>query len=131
MNGLRRLPWQDNGKPAYVTPGGGLINALADATEGATLTAAEEAAERAVKLAGDTAASRAELRTAIRVLAELTREVANVATLRGERLGMDSESAAFDAAEPANEEGAIRRSVDDQLPAVAAFLADERGRDSR
>ncbi|MGI5134611.1 hypothetical protein [Streptomyces sp. CA-106110] len=64
---------------------------MADSLEEATLTAAEDALERALKLAADMAASRAELRVCVRALAELTRDVVNVATLRLERLDAASD----------------------------------------
>jgi hypothetical protein len=91
MNNLRRLPWQDNGKPAYVTPGSGPINALADATEASILATAREDVQRARALAADPAVSRAELRMAVQYLARAVEDAALVADLRGERLDVDPE----------------------------------------
>ncbi|MFM9669304.1 hypothetical protein [Streptomyces galilaeus] len=90
MSTLRRLPGiAADGRTAFVTPGEGIINRLGDAMEGATIVAAKESIDRARQLANDHAASTAELRIALRVLAAGTESVIEVATLRGERLGMD------------------------------------------
>ncbi|MGW9026738.1 hypothetical protein ACWGQ5_21625 [Streptomyces sp. NPDC055722] len=88
--GLRRLPWTDGDKTAYVTPGDGIVNAIADAMESGILVTAREDVARARSLAADMAASRAELRMAIQYLARGVEDVALVADLRGERLGMEA-----------------------------------------
>ncbi|MEU6650486.1 hypothetical protein ABZ904_13800 [Streptomyces sp. NPDC046900] len=91
MSNLRRLPWEDNGKPAYVTPGDGPVNAIADAMEASILVTARNDVRRAQALAADSAASRAELRMAVQYLARAVEDAALVADLRGERLGLDQE----------------------------------------
>ena len=90
MTRLRRLPGSlGSGRQALVPEGEGIINQLGDALEGATLVSAQLAIERARKLADDRAASTSEMRIALRVLSAETKDVIEVATLRGERLGMD------------------------------------------
>ncbi|GAA3797182.1 hypothetical protein [Streptomyces chiangmaiensis] len=87
MNALRRLPWQDNGKPAYVTPGDGIVNALADTMENMTLAQAEDLADQAARMARDSKANARDMRPVLALLAGAV----NVARLRGERLGEDSD----------------------------------------
>lgn len=91
MSTLRRLPWSDDTRTAFVTPGDGVINTLADSIEESGLTLTEEAITRALAQADDFAVSRAELRVAIRVLAHAATEAVHVARLRGERLNMDAD----------------------------------------
>ena len=76
---------------AFVTPGDGVINTLADSIEESGLTLTEEAITRALAQADDFAVSRAELRVAIRVLAHAATEAVHVARLRGERLNMGAD----------------------------------------
>ncbi|MBA2948060.1 hypothetical protein [Streptomyces himalayensis] len=94
INHLRRLPWgAENGGHAYVTPGDGIVNGIADAMEEGMLLTAQEDAERATALAADPYASLAELRVAVRYLAHAVADAVKVAELRGERLPMTSDSA--------------------------------------
>ncbi|MEU6116252.1 hypothetical protein ABZ840_17180 [Streptomyces sp. NPDC047117] len=86
MKTLRRLPWTEEGRAAYVPPGDGIVNHLADLMEAEMLVAAEADASRGRALAGDPAASSAELRTAVQYLAHAVEEAALVAGLRAERL---------------------------------------------
>ena len=84
---LRRLPWNSpEDKPAYVAPGDGVINRVADSVEADTLRAARADAGYALALAGQADASRDELSAALRALASVTLSVVAVADLRGERL---------------------------------------------
>lgn len=88
---LRRLPWTEAGKDAYVTPGDGIINRMADAAENMSLAQAEDLARQATRAARDPQASAQELRLLMRLLGAITQDAVNVAKLRGERLGMDNE----------------------------------------
>lgn len=87
MNHLRRLPWQDGDKPAFVTPGSGLVNDLADTVEAMTLDQAEDLASHAARMARDSGAKVEDMRPLLALLAGAARDAANVARLRGERLG--------------------------------------------
>ncbi|MFJ8546806.1 sulfatase [Streptomyces sp. NPDC093586] len=87
---LRRLPWQEDGRPAFVPPGDGIVNRLADVLEAELIETAQADAIRARSLADDTRATMPELRTALRFVAHSLDDAALVATLRGERLGLDS-----------------------------------------
>ncbi|MFF1400460.1 hypothetical protein ACFVZD_42730 [Streptomyces sp. NPDC058287] len=91
---LRRLPWRENDKAAYLSTGGGvsLIGAMADAMEEGMLATAEADASRATTLTEDVSASRAELRMAVRYLCHAIADAVEVARLRGERLPLDAES---------------------------------------
>ncbi|GHF89066.1 hypothetical protein [Streptomyces thermodiastaticus] len=91
---LRRLPWTEDGKPAYLVTGegGSFLAEMADAMEEGMLTTAEVDAERADTLADDVRASRAELKMAVRYLARAVADAVEVARLRGERLGIDPEA---------------------------------------
>ncbi|MGW1028809.1 hypothetical protein ACWD4J_34890 [Streptomyces sp. NPDC002577] len=86
MNHLRRLPWEDEGRAAFVTPGDGIVNAVADAMEANMIETAREDARRALALADDQDASKAEMLVALRYVAHAVQDVALVADLRGERL---------------------------------------------
>lgn len=86
MQTLRRLPWTDGGRTAYVPLGDGLVNHLADVMEGEMLVMARTDVARGRALAGDPEASGAELRRAVRYLAQAVEDAALVADLRGERL---------------------------------------------
>ncbi|MFJ7785749.1 hypothetical protein ACIQY8_24205 [Streptomyces albidoflavus] len=83
---LRRLPWQEGDKPAFVNPGDGMVTRLADAMEAEMIETAQSDARRALALAGDPSVSRAELQVAVRYLASAVQDAALVADLRGERL---------------------------------------------
>ncbi|WP_030619141.1 hypothetical protein [Streptomyces sclerotialus] len=87
MQSLRRLPWTDEGRAAFVPPGDGLVNDLADAVEGEMLGMARADASRGRALADDPAASGVELRGAVWYLARAVEDAALVADLRAERLG--------------------------------------------
>ncbi|OAH11579.1 hypothetical protein [Streptomyces jeddahensis] len=87
INHLRRLPWNaENGGNAFVTPGDGIVNGIADAMEASMLLTAQEDAKRATALAEDPYVSLAELRVAVKYLAHAVAEAVKVAELRGERL---------------------------------------------
>jgi hypothetical protein len=87
MTTLRRLPWTtDEGKPAFVPAGNGIVNHLADVLEAEMIATAEMDRERALAVADDPAASKPELRLAIRYLAHAAQDAASVAELRAERL---------------------------------------------
>lgn len=84
---LRRLPWDGpEGKPAYVPPGDGMINRLANSTEAHILNVARDDAAYALAMVELPGTSRAELCLMVRKLAGTVSEVAKVADLRGERL---------------------------------------------
>ncbi|MFD4970953.1 sulfatase [Streptomyces sp. NPDC056821] len=91
---LRRLPWSEDGKPAYLSTGGGasFLAHLADVMEEGMLTTAEVDGERANAIADDVSASRAELRFAVRYLSHAVADAVEVARLRGERLDLDPEA---------------------------------------
>ena len=86
---LRRLPWREDDRPAFVPPGDGLVNRLADALETELIETAQADAARARDLADEAAATPAELRAALRFVAHSAEDAALVAVLRGERLGLD------------------------------------------
>ncbi len=88
MASLRRLPWTSEGKESFVSAGDGFVNRLADAAENHPLDAVAEAVPESLALADDQEATADELRSALRALACLTQDVATVATLRGDRLGI-------------------------------------------
>ncbi|WP_434795186.1 hypothetical protein WN979_14475 [Streptomyces albidoflavus] len=83
---LRRLPWDEDGRAAFVSPGDGFVNRLANAIEVEIIETARNDARRALALAGDPSVSRAELQVAVRYLASAVQDAALVADLRGERL---------------------------------------------
>ncbi|MEU0965883.1 hypothetical protein ABZ357_10815 [Streptomyces sp. NPDC005917] len=84
---LRRLPWTSlDGKAEYVTPGGGVINQIADSTEAHIISMAREDAASALVILERPEASRAELAEVVGKLASAVNDVAHVAELRGERL---------------------------------------------
>lgn len=83
---LRRLPWQEGGRAAFVSPGDGMVNRMADAIEEQIIETAQSDARRALALAGDPGVSRAELGIAIQYLSSAVQDAALVAELRGERL---------------------------------------------
>ncbi|MFD7499924.1 hypothetical protein [Streptomyces sp. NPDC059850] len=97
MESLRRLPWtSDDGKDAFVAPGDGIVNHMADALEAELVETAKADAERARSLAEDPKASAVEMRVALRFLAHSLDDTAMVADLRAERLpSLDSEEAAL------------------------------------
>ncbi|MQY15244.1 hypothetical protein SRB5_54230 [Streptomyces sp. RB5] len=86
MSTLRRLPWTDEGRPAYVPLGDGMVNRIADAMELEILAGALRDARRAEDLGRVAGASVAEFRTVVAWLAHAVRDAVNVAVLRGERL---------------------------------------------
>ncbi|MQY11271.1 hypothetical protein SRB5_13860 [Streptomyces sp. RB5] len=86
---LRRLPWTDEGRPAYVPVGDGMVNRIADAMELEILAGALRDAGRAEDLVRAVETSLAELRTAVKWLAHALRDAVDVAVLRGERLGVE------------------------------------------
>ncbi|PGH49940.1 hypothetical protein [Streptomyces sp. Ru87] len=90
---LRRLPWQEDDRPAFVSPGDGIVNRLADVLEDQMIDTARLDAARARALADDSKATPAEMRTALRFLAGSLQDAALVATLRGERLGLEDDDA--------------------------------------
>jgi hypothetical protein len=91
---LRRLPWREDGKSAYLSTDDGtsLLARMADTMEEGMLTTAEVDMARALSVADEISSSRAELRMAVRFLAHAVADAVEVARLRGERLGVDSEA---------------------------------------
>ncbi|GAA1417435.1 hypothetical protein GCM10009601_11450 [Streptomyces thermospinosisporus] len=87
---LRRLPWQEGDRPAFVSPGDGIVSRLADAFEAELIETARSDARRARSLADDAGATPPELRTALRFVAHSAEDAILVAVLRGERLGLNS-----------------------------------------
>ncbi|MFJ2947889.1 hypothetical protein ACIO8H_09660 [Streptomyces sp. NPDC087226] len=85
---LRRLPWREDDRPAFVPPGDGFVNRLADALEAELIETAQVDVARARGLAEDSGASPPELRMALRFVARSPDDAALVAVLRGERLGL-------------------------------------------
>ncbi|MFE0413622.1 hypothetical protein [Streptomyces tendae] len=83
---LRRLPWSDNGKPAYVPPGDGPVNQMADIMESQACDVAQDLAEQAARLVRDRGAGVEEMRPLLILLAASTKDVVQVARLRAERL---------------------------------------------
>ncbi|CAL9597771.1 hypothetical protein [Streptomyces sp. enrichment culture] len=86
---LRRLPWREDGRPAFVSHGDGVVNRLADVLEQELVETAQADADRAGQLADDPKATEPELRAALRYVAHSLDDAALVATLRGERLGLE------------------------------------------
>lgn len=97
MSSLRRLPWTTEGKESFVSAGQGIVNRLADAAEHHSLDVAEEAVPESLSLAEDTDASEEDLRTCLRALSFLARDLAAVAHLRGDRLGINRSAAPTEA----------------------------------
>jgi hypothetical protein len=91
---LRRLPWSEDGKSAYLSTGDGasFLARMADTMEEGMLTTAEVDMTRALSVAEEVSASRAELKMAVRFLAHAVADAVEVARLRGERLGVDPEA---------------------------------------
>ncbi|MDH6225960.1 hypothetical protein [Streptomyces sp. MJP52] len=85
---LRRLPWTEDGRPAYLSGDGGPVSRLADAVEAQQL----ETAAVVLALAGEMLASgRMTLLEATwvnRRLTECLRDALDVADSRGTRLGL-------------------------------------------
>ncbi|MFB7222586.1 hypothetical protein [Streptomyces sp. NPDC056227] len=94
MSHLRRLPWTEDGKPAYLATDGGasFLADMADAMEEGMLATAEMDADRANAIRDDASASRAELKLAVRYLSGAVADAVEVARLRGERLDVDPEA---------------------------------------
>lgn len=65
------------------------MNTVADTYEEAALTATRERLLRSENLVNDRFSTSSELRGALRLLIEDAREAVEIATLRGERLGME------------------------------------------
>ncbi|MEU5651298.1 hypothetical protein ABZ767_18510 [Streptomyces pseudogriseolus] len=91
---LRRLPWTEGGKTAYLSTDGGssLLARSADVMEESMLVTAEVDANRATTLAADISASRAELRMAVQYMTRAIADAVEVARLRGERLTIHPEA---------------------------------------
>ncbi|GAA3976311.1 hypothetical protein GCM10022384_27980 [Streptomyces marokkonensis] len=87
---LRRLPWREDDRSVFVSPGDGIVNRLADILEEELIETAQTDAARARGLADDVEATTPELRAALRFVAHSVDDAALVATLRGERLGLES-----------------------------------------
>ncbi len=83
---LRRLPWTNDGRAAYVTPGNGTVNRLADQMEQSACAVAADLAQQATRVARDMGASAAEMRPLLALLAASVVDVVQVAELRRERL---------------------------------------------
>ena len=83
---LRRLPWTQDGKDAFVTAGDGPVNQLADQMEWQALAVAEDLATQATRLARNMDVSAAEMRPVLALLAASVKDVVQVARLRAERL---------------------------------------------
>lgn len=83
---LRRLPWAHDGKVAYVTPGDGPVNAMADQMERLAVETARDLSVECGRMARDMAVPEDALRRALVSLAAITQDVVQVADLRGERL---------------------------------------------
>lgn len=91
---LWRLPWTEDGKPAYLPTddGASFLARMADTMEEGMLTTAEVDMARALSVAGEVSASRAELKMAVRFLAHAVADAVEVARPRGERLGVAPEA---------------------------------------
>lgn len=91
---LRRLPWREDGKDAYLPTGEGspFLARVADSMEEGMLATAEVDMARALSVAEEMSSSRAELKMAVRFLAHAVADAIEVARLRGERLGVDPEA---------------------------------------
>lgn len=91
---LRRLPWREDGKDAYLSTGEGssFLARMADSVEEGMLTTAEVDMARALSVADEMSSCRAELRMAVRFLAHAAADAIEVARLRGERLGVAPEA---------------------------------------
>jgi hypothetical protein len=91
---LRRLPWEEDGKPVYLATDGeaSFLARMADTMEEGMLTTAEVDMTRALSVADDVDATRPELKTAVRFLAHAVADAVEVARLRGERLGVAPEA---------------------------------------
>ncbi|MER6294932.1 hypothetical protein [Streptomyces althioticus] len=91
---LRRLPWREDGKDAYLSTGEGssFLARMADSVEEGMLTTAEVDMARALSVADEMSSCRAELRMAVRFLAHAAADAVEVARLRGERLGVAPEA---------------------------------------
>ncbi|MBQ0986366.1 hypothetical protein KBZ10_17985 [Streptomyces sp. F63] len=88
---LRRLPWSnDADRPSFVESGDSFLNRLADTLEGQMIETAQDDADKARDLVADPDATAEEMRKALGYLAGSLRDAALVATLRGERLNIDS-----------------------------------------
>lgn len=96
---LRRLPWDEDGRAAFVSPGDGFVNRLANAIEVEIIETARNDARRALSLARDPGVSRAELLAAVQYLSSAVQDAALVADLRGERLPV-TEPGVEDLSEP-------------------------------
>lgn len=84
---LRRLPWKHEGKAAYVQAGtDGPVNQIADQMEELAVKAAQDLAAECGRMARDRTVTEDALRRALVILAAITKDVALVAELRGERL---------------------------------------------
>ncbi|MGW6541912.1 hypothetical protein ACWGBH_03500 [Streptomyces massasporeus] len=88
---LRRLPWREGDKDAFVTPGNGTVNRLADIMERMSLDQAEDLAREATAAVRNPKATVHDLKPLLRLLAAATVDAVSVARLRAERLGMDNE----------------------------------------
>lgn len=83
---MRKLPWSEDGRAAFVQEGNGLMNQLADAIEHGTVEMALIDSRYALELLNESDVSTSELRAAVRILARAVDDVAHVAELRAERL---------------------------------------------
>lgn len=87
---LRRLPWSVDGKDAFVEAGtGGPVNRIADQMEELAVKAAHDLADEVRRMARDMTVTEDVLRRALINLAAITKDVVQVAELRGERLGVE------------------------------------------
>ncbi|MGP3985510.1 hypothetical protein [Streptomyces sp. 3N207] len=87
---LRLLPWtSDTGKPCYLAPGaeGGMISALADATEDRQITDAARVLGECEAVLAQPAAGALALRLALTAAVRALGDVLRVAHSRGLRLG--------------------------------------------
>lgn len=86
---LRRLPWKHDGRDAFVSAGtNGYVTQLADQMEELATRAAKDLAAECRKMAREPRVPADVLRRALIMLAAVTEDAANVAELRGERLGL-------------------------------------------
>lgn len=83
---MRRLPWSEDGRDAFVQEGDGLVTQLAEAVEHGTIEVALIDSRYATELLNEPDVSTSELRAAVRILARAVEDVAHVAELRAERL---------------------------------------------
>lgn len=86
---MRRLPWKVEGKDAFVQSGGGPVNRMADQMESLAVKAAHDLADEVRRMARDMTVTEDVLRRALINLAAITKDVVQVAELRGERLGVE------------------------------------------